>query len=163
MVTVFIWTFRGSSVAWGHAALQVTGGNPAGSIYISWWPQGTGRQTKLPVAPGPLANVYRVPAIANRQYIQDESAEGTPPDWRIDIDGLDETAIKTRWASFKTGANQWSTLSQNCSTTVAQALVAGGADKYAKGLSGWWRSWNTVWSPNDVLLFVRAIQAGQSR
>jgi len=37
MITVYIWSFRGKSAAWGHASMAV------GREYISWWPETPGQ------------------------------------------------------------------------------------------------------------------------
>lgn len=160
MVTVYVWRFRGSGEAWGHASLRVVGGAPAGIAYVSWWPAVSPRTPKYPSAPSPLNQIYSAPAIQRRRLEDDIRDEGMKPDYQILIHGLDEAAIKTWWAGFHTGANRWKTLSQNCSTTVGQALKAGGGDKYAKGFTGWWDSWNCIWTPSDVLRFAQAISHG---
>jgi hypothetical protein len=160
MVVVFIWNYRGKNLAWGHASLLVDEGSPAGRVYISWWPSATGREPIIPYAIGPLQNIYRAPAIKGRNYVQDIRDEEQQPDHRIELHGLDETAIKKWWDNFHRGANQWTTLGQNCSTTVAEALQAGGGDSRTQGISGWWSSWNTVWKPSDVLRYALAIQQG---
>lgn len=185
MVEVFVWDFRGSSVAWGHASMHVGGdyisGNPTGGEYVSWWPQGNGRQPKFPSWAGPLHSIYSVNAISGRAFDddvapEDQGGEGQTPDHRIVLVGLDEEAIKTWWGKFKAdGHHQWSTLSQNCSTTVAMALTAGGGAKFARhagegekswfsrithDIGGWYNSWNTVWKPDDVLHYAQAIEAG---
>ena len=54
----------------------------------------------------------------------------------------------------------WTTLGQNCATTVGRALMIGGADDYSLGASGWWHSWNTVWQPNDVLRYAQEVERG---
>jgi hypothetical protein len=161
MVTVYIWNFRGANVAWGHASMHVTGGDPPGAIYISWWPQNTGRQSKIPRAPGILQNVYSVPAIVGRTYAADVTDEGQAPDHTIDLPGLDESAIKAWWRTMSTDLNaRWTTLGQNCSTTVANALAKGGGDDLTEGVGGWWKQWNVVWKPDDVLDYARAIKSG---
>ncbi len=161
MVTVYIWDYRGADVAWGHASMHVTGGDPAGSIYISWWPQASGRQPKIPHAPGVLGQVYSVPAISGRGYAADVHDEGQVPDHTIHLNGLDETKIKAWWQNLATDLNaRWSTLGQNCSTTVANALAEGGGDDLTEGVGGWWDQWNVVWKPDDVLDYVRAIESG---
>ena len=77
------------------------------------------------------------------------------PDVTISINGLDENAIAVWWNQFKNDPNnKRETLSQNCSTTVAEALKAGNAS------TPWWdfwSSWNIVWTPADVEEFARAI------
>ena len=70
-------------------------------------------------------------------------------------DFLNREAIAVWWNQFKNDPNnKWKTLSQNCSTTVAEALKAGNAS------TPWWdfwSSWNIVWTPADVEELARAI------
>jgi hypothetical protein len=152
MLTAFIWEFRGKSVAWGHASLLVD------ATYVSWWPEGRGR------IPSKVSNqVYSVSPIRNRTLAQDIQAEQQQPDHRILLDGLDEMAIKNWWQSFgltrdgqlyQGPLQPWETLAQNCSTVAARGLSIGGADK----LVPWRKAWNFVWTPNDVLRYLQAIQ-----
>ena len=67
--------------------------------------------------------------------------------------GLDEKKIQEWWQKFKE-TNKWNTLNQNCSTTAADALKAGGAEDY----SSWGSSHNVVWTPNDVKSFSDEIK-----
>ncbi len=159
MVVVYVWTFRGASVAWGHASLLVQGADE--ETYISWWPQARGRAPKISGAPGILRNLYSVSAIQGRTYDDDVRDERQLPDHVVRINGLNEVAIKNWWIELINGADTtWSTLGQNCSTTVARALKAGGGDDKTTGFGGWWDSWNTVWTPNDLLAYALAIQRG---
>ena len=97
MITVYVWNFRGTSVAWGHASMRVNGGSPPGEVYISWWPQGSGRSPKVPG----VDQIYTVTAIRGRTYADDVRDEEQAPDHVIIFSGLDETAIKTWWADFR--------------------------------------------------------------
>jgi hypothetical protein len=162
MIKVIIWDFRGVNVAWGHASMSVDGGEPPGGIYISWWPSRDNRQPKFPKAGGLLRQVYSVQAIMGRTYDDDVQGEDNkPPDHVIRLNGLDETAIKTWWHDLLQSSDTiWSSLGQNCATTVARALKAGGGDDMTTGFGGWWDSWNVVWTPNDVLDYALAIQRG---
>lgn len=164
MVTVFVWNYRGKSEAWGHASMLVNGGTPGGSVYVSWWPEGQGREGSLPFGIGD-GYLYSVPAINGRTFNDDVQGEdGHHPDHTINLEGLDETEIKTWWNKLLNDTqSRWSTLGQNCSTTVARGLMAGGGDKLVKGIGGWWKSWNTVWKPNDVLDYAQAIHDGYSK
>jgi hypothetical protein len=131
------------------------------STYISWWPGGQGRDFKLSRA----LPVYSVPHISDREFETDQEAEGgtgtvRKPDHTIQLSGLDEPRILHWWQAFSAPGNVWSTLGQNCSTTVARALMVGGGDDYAEGIVGWWRSWNTVWRPDNVLKYAEAISRG---
>jgi hypothetical protein len=154
MLSVYVWTFRGKSEAWGHAALQV------GQTYISWWPEKPGQ-----VPSGLHRNIYASHPFRNRSYAEDVAAEERVPDHVVNIDGLDEAAIKGWWQTLglvKDGVQYhgpmqpWDTLRRNCSTVVAQALRQGGGDKYAS----WASVWNFVWTPADVLRYARSIQDG---
>ena len=76
----------------------------------------------------------------------------------IFIKGLDENAMGQWWNSFRT-QNKWKTLSQNCSTTVAEALKAGGGDDHASFLS----AHNLVWTPQSVQDYAGSIVRKISR
>ena len=141
LLTVNIWKYRGSTEAWGHASITLDNNR-----YISWWP-GSNRR-------GPLKyfDIYTATAIPKQTYVDDVHLEGQAPDYRIRIEGLDEAAIEQWWDDFLQ-SHEWKTLSQNCSTTGADALKAGGAAKYAN----WWRLHNIVWTPNDVKALTESI------
>jgi hypothetical protein len=164
-LTVYVWSYRGSTEAWGHASLQLIDGT-----YISWWPS----QPRQPLLPVPfnqmplLGNIYSAPAIPNRTFVADALAEGsdyTPPislapDYAIGITVLNNAPIKNWWAAFSTDPNSlWKTLNQNCSTTVADALFAGDVNRilthneYTKFRA------ITIWTPADVVDFANTIAA----
>jgi len=160
MITVYVWNFRGTSVAWGHASMRVNGGSPPGEVYISWWPQGSGRSPKVPG----VDQIYTVTAIRGRTYADDVRDEEQAPDHVIIFSGLDETAIKTWWADLLRNTHaQWSTLGQNCSTTVAHALASGYGEDLVTGFDGWLDTRNIVWKPDDVLSYALAVQTGIGR
>jgi hypothetical protein len=157
MITVYVWQYRGKNEAWGHASAQVD------RTYISWWPEQPG-QVPSKIHP----NIYASHPYRNRTLAQDTAAEEQAPDHTVQIDGLNETAIKDWWQSFgltRDGVEYqgplppWKTLSQNCSTVVATALRVGGGDKYAT----WWKSWNVVWTPADTLAYAQSIQTGLAK
>ncbi|NNF05900.1 MAG: hypothetical protein HKN21_04005, partial [Candidatus Eisenbacteria bacterium] len=179
MIQVHIWNYRGLKTAMGHASMHV------GASYISWWPAGTSRRFKIPTAIGRAVPLYSVDHIHGQSFDDDKLLEaldansiwdatlGTfvdsttglmvkpmDPDHTITIDGLDEGRILTWWSTFNVPGRQWSTLGQNCATTVGRALMMGGGDDYALGASGWWHSWNMVWQPNDALRYAQAIARG---
>ena len=152
MVTVYIWSFRGKNEAWGHASIQV------GQTYISWWPEKPG-QVPSKIHP----NVYASHPFRNRSYAEDVRDERQPPDHIVQIQGLDENAIKDWWQSFgltRDGVlfqgplQSWDTLNRNCSNVVATALKKGGGDQYAK----WAKSWSLIWTPQDVLRYALSIK-----
>ena len=149
VATVFIWNFLGKDVAWGHASIELDDGT-----YISWWPNHVNRK-EMPL----LSDIYCSDAYPNRTFQDDvDGEEGHQPDWRVAVGGLDHDKIRTWWAGFKT-SHQWCTLSQNCSTTVADAIWAGGASGILTPRET--ANWESVvvWVPNDVLSFAQAIDA----
>ena len=149
LLTVHIWDYRGKDVAWGHASITLDDGT-----HISWWPQAQGRNRKKH-----FPMLYSVDAN-NPQTMQDDiSMEGQCQDKDIKIDGLDEQAIKDWWKEYQQN-NKWKTLSQNCSTTVALALRAGGA---RVRLLDWGKAHNIVWTPSDVDAFSEAINRYHSQ
>jgi hypothetical protein len=155
MIHVYVWDYRGSTEAWGHASMAV------GPTYISWWPGGEGRRYKL----SDHVPIYSVAHIVNQTFDDDKELEGDggsprQPDHTITLNGLEERRIGHWWSTYSKPGNTWTTLGKNCSTTVARALMVGGGDDYAEGFSGWWRSWNTVWTPNNVRSYAQAIKHG---
>ena len=140
MVEVLVWNFfeRGNL---GHAALKV------GGEYVSWWPQGAAslKDGRMPGTPSDEASDY--------------ASEGSAPDHRIRINGLNEDAICRWWHGFRDGA-EYRLFVQNCSTVVALALKAGGGTARTSGLGFALDSWNLVWTPDDVRRYAEAIQRG---
>jgi len=158
MIRVHVWNFLGSSQAWGHASLHIN------HEYISWWPGGENRHPKLTNG----VPVYSVAHIQGQTYKDDQHLEARdpkgeipqPPDHTIPLNGLDEKRILTWWKMYSRPGRPWTTLGQNCSTTVARAMALGGGDDYSEGFGGWWASWNTIWTPADVLRYAQAIARG---
>jgi hypothetical protein len=143
MVILRIWNFA-KGERWGHSSLQVGGPPPAG-IYISWWP-------------GDLAGKY--PTFAEGMKLeQDLALEGTP-DATFNLDGLDERAIKFWWMRWRGSSTMYVVAGKNCSSTVAKALQAGGADSLVS--SGGWKSPPAFWTPASLSAYARAIRAGQA-
>jgi RHS repeat-associated protein len=141
-LTVHIWNYRGKNVAWGHASVTLENGT-----HISWWPSTEGRAGLLR-----FMNIYTADANDPQEFATDVKWEGQKPDYQIKIKGLDEKKIEKWWDELKKN-NQWKTLSQNCSTTAADALKAGGAEDY----SSWGSSHYIIWTPNDVKDFAYEI------
>lgn len=155
-VTVYSWKFIPSGELgwfWGHASLMLADGT-----YISWWPTNNPvNSLRKPLNQMPLlSRIYSSPAVPNVTYDQDVAAETRPPDFVVNVFGLNQADILNWWNGFK-GSHEWSSLSQNCSTTVADALWAGGAgeildyDSLVAFLSMF------VWTPNDIVLFAQRI------
>ena len=143
MVTVYIWDARYAGGSVGHVAMAITGGQPAGATYISWWPA----KRRLDVIS------VGVPRVIHTSLEEDEGprGEGRKPDHTIQLQGLDETAIKAFWKRWAQNAN-YQGLLFSCATTVGWALKQGGGDRYA-------RSWTDpkVWTPADLLSYALAI------
>ena len=111
MITLYIWnTVKGDR--WGHTSLELDG-----RVYISWWP-------------GDLDG--RLPTFAeNNTFQKDIELEGQP-NHQIAITGLDEREIKKWWMNWRGNSRFYVAVGKNCSSTVAEALQAGGGDEYAK-------------------------------
>jgi hypothetical protein len=154
MVTVYVWNYRGKTVAWGHASMQ------CGDKYMSWWPEPAPRVPWTKAAP----QIYDAHPFVLRRFEDDVRDEGMRPDWTIRINGLDEERIKGWWKGYNPQAHDmygppsapWSTITSNCSKIVAMALDEGGGQQYAPVL----KSRNVVWTPNDVRVYAEAVRAG---
>jgi hypothetical protein len=175
MIRVHVWNYRGLKTAMGHASMHVEG------EYISWWPAGENRRFKA----GSLLPLYSVDHIHGQSFEDDQLLEALDensewdaargawidlstgkavvplaPHHNIPLNGLDEPRILAWWGKFNAPGRDWSTLGQNCATTVGRALMMGGGDDYSLGAKGWWHSWNMVWQPNDVHKYAVQIQRG---
>lgn len=157
MITVYRWDLRypGSATGFrvGHVSLRVTGGTPAGDIYMSWFPTEHGSLSS--------------PARRGQTFEQDVHEEGTQPldSLRVGTEQktLDETAMKAWWARFLQNPPQWSLYDTNCSQLVIEALRAGGSDRYLGGATLGvppWRSWSVVWRPWQIPAYIAAVNKG---
>ena len=90
----------------------------AGSAYISWMPAEIGPTGTVP-------DYYLNATIPNGLQL-DHDAEGRPP-LQVEIEGLNEQAILNWWLQYKKNPH-FNIVGRNCSTTVAKALQAGGAE-----------------------------------
>jgi len=142
-LTVHIWNYQGKDIAWGHASLTLEDGT-----HISWWPSEQGRERNKFIS-----EIYTAPANDPQTFLKDVAFEGQKPDHQIRIIGLDEKKIEKWWLEFKK-THQWKTLSQNCSTTAADALKEGGGE----GHSSFPKSHNLIWTPNNVKEFANDIK-----
>jgi RHS repeat-associated protein len=152
LLVVHIWNYLGSigpNRAFGHASITLDD-----DTYISWWPS----NSRSPLIPG--TPLYSAPPFLEG-YEKDVLWEKGGPNANIRISGLDEAAIEKWWNEFK-GNHQWSTLSQNCSTTAVQALAAGGADFYSVLGGGVPSFYNLVWTPSDVSSYANSVNTGIS-
>jgi hypothetical protein len=149
MITVCVWKpmrIEGEKNV-GHASMKV-----GDNTYISWWPDES-------------ATFGNYHPIRNKNYESDVRDEGHPPDFEIQIDGLDEQKIIDWWTSFglvRGGEDlqgpmlPYNLISQNCSTVVALGLKAGDGDRYA----GWYTSHCIVWRPMTVVDYAFSIRKG---
>jgi hypothetical protein len=168
MITVLVWNRSGGGSCgrfWGdpdagvgHAAMEIGGGEPAGAIYVSWWPRGDTFGDVLVGTPA-----FRSRTLA--QEIRDEG--GAPPDHRIRIpgcgenpadNGLDESAIKAWWAEWRRDPT-YRLADRSCCTAVVRGLLAGGAEEYASGTLSINPS-AIVWGPSDVVAIANACVEG---
>lgn len=159
MVKVYVWDFRGSTKGWGHASMEV------GNTYISWWPRPegqtkTGRLRLLP-------QIFAAHPYRDQDLGDDEGFEQRSPDHTVCLKKLDEQAIRNWWQSFglrrdgimyEGPLQAWRTLEMNCSTVVATGLTIGGGRA-----SGYTKSLQSIWRPNDVLAYALAIRAADER
>jgi hypothetical protein len=117
--------------------------------YISWWPDAAPRTSKKTPCGCNKDNMYHAPAIVGRQLEDDVRDEERPADRIIHIDGLDEAAIAAWWDAFKNNPNGvWDSTKQNCSTTVYNAINAGGGFSTAE----------PVWSPDIVAIYAEEVK-----
>jgi hypothetical protein len=150
-LTIYVWDYLGKNVAWGHVSCRLDDGT-----YISWWPSGIDRVPKLQSVP----NVYSAPARDPQTYDDDVRFEYGAVPTAFQVTGLDHKAILAWWQTFK-ATHRWETFTQNCATTVAQALWAGDAAKLLSAAA--WVRWSVpgVWTPDQLLAFGADINAGQ--
>ena len=142
-----MWEFCGKKEAWGHSSLRLSNGR-----YVSWWPAipySTLSAVKQLMSP--------VPADKNRSYDDDVAGEEQDPDNVYRIPGLDEAAIDAWWIIFKS-SHEYVLMTQNCSTTVKDALKAGGAwerlsEEQRKKFDD-----IAVWTPKDVVDLCKALK-----
>ena len=137
---MYLWNSQGSSGGvigrWGHASMTLENGT-----HISWTPNDN---AWWPIRSSPAREV--------RDLDEDIGREKGSPDLQIRILGLDEVAIEAWWGQFQR-THVWKTFSQNCATTIADALGAGKAPD--------WSVWNAnapVWSPAFVGAYARNLQ-----
>ena len=144
LLDVYIWNYTGSGPDdnWGHASVMLDDGT-----YVSWWP-GSNRTP----ANSDVYEADPLPADYSRdrqlEGMDRGHPEGIDPDEVIHIDGLDEHSIEKWWNKYKT-THKWKTISRNCSTTAADALMAGGAPP----------AYVPMWTPKDVLNYAKAVQS----
>jgi hypothetical protein len=117
MVTLYTWVPHDSDV--GHSSMLVSGGDPAGSIYISWWPDHGGKLASLISCPAKVDHV--VPKSVENDVVLED---GEKPFFRTEINGLNETKIKEFWANWQKNPT-FGILHRNCAVTTRKGLDAG--------------------------------------
>jgi hypothetical protein len=148
------WGIEGASV--GHAAMEIAGGDPAGVVYVSWWPRAETFWNAL----------VGTPAHAQRTLEQEIAAECAPPDHRIRIpglgdghagNGLDQTAMKAWWQAWQRDST-YRLVDRSCCTTIVRGLLAGQAERYTGTILI--NPSAVVWGPGDVVAIADACAAG---
>ncbi|MEX8519918.1 MAG: hypothetical protein AB3X44_15515 [Leptothrix sp. (in: b-proteobacteria)] len=172
-VKVYIWEFdprgligRGNV---GHTSILIctdgSHGTQNKTTYLSWWPKGGeggfgNMEHDRPRAYGARGKE------ATRDDHQDDQARVTDKDreegsakWKFRIEAgispplmhmfVDELIVGSVKTSMLAKPKAYNGATQNCSTTVAHCLRAGGADTYVK-----WPD-HSIWTPNDVYRYVR--------
>jgi RHS repeat-associated protein len=157
LLKVFIWRMAGGNA--GHASVLLDN-----DTYISWWPK-KDCGCKGPVD-GPsnmlfLTGMFPEPAEPMATLQGDERAEGGPADTTITITGLNEGNIQTWWDNFQKSHDTYNPIFQNCATTAADALAAGGGVFY--GLLGGGIPVRLPWTPSGVESFANSINSGLHR
>jgi hypothetical protein len=143
MVNLYAWNARAIHGSPGHAALEVLS---RARIYISWWPIdfSFGKPTV------PLGGFVQSSPHLNLN--EDIEYEKRQPDHRLGVYGLNETAILDFWRVWNQH-NRYRLYNQSCATTVADALTAGGGNKYAPQYS----KRRISWTPAAVYEYALAI------
>ena len=147
---VWIWNYQGTKTAFGHASMEVYGGDPHGTYYISWWPNCSAAGGKKEEYFG-MCEPKR-----SRTFAKDiESEFDNRPDRHVLLDGLDDTKMKVFWDDLTTDHRaKWSASTTNCAAVVMTALRAGGADRYFSFFddvvfdvfhTNWW-----TWTPDSA-------------
>jgi hypothetical protein len=150
LLDVYVWRPRPGD-AFGHSAIILADGTN-----ISWWP-GNPRTPKYPHCGCARDNIYSAPNIPNQKVLDGpdsaQAIEEHPPDAVVHLGLLNEAAILAWWDKYKANNHTWDSLSPNCSTIVAEALLVGGAPPVT-GLPIFGASGQGVWSPVDIEIFA---------
>lgn len=174
-VKVYIWEFDPRGLVGqgnvGHASILICTDGTSGSLnkttYLSWWPKG---------GEGGLGNYDHDRPRAYGQRGKDatyadhrpdqarttdksEGREGDSAKWKFRIEAgispslmhmfVDELVAGSVRTSMLAKPKAYNFATQNCSTTVAHCLRAGGADAYVN-----WPD-HSIWTPNNVYGYVR--------
>lgn len=147
--TVYVWGWQGLGRAWGHVSMRLSD-----DTYISWYPIDIDSK-RIPF----VSDIYTAPARDPQTFEDDVQLEDKrQPDTIVSVFGLNEANIKKWWVEFKERQHYWSSLTQNCATTVSQAFFAGGARAILNGREDEEIDAVHVWAPWDILTFASFIQ-----
>jgi hypothetical protein len=154
VITVYRWDLTGPKTASGfrvgHVSMMVTGGDPAGSAYISWsperpWPSSKAREHLT------LEEDIRLEHGAPIEVLP----IGTPNKT------LDEGKIKDWWLGVLKSPPRWTLYDTNCAQIVIDAMRVGGSEDYLpKGPWGFYVGKATVWRPWIIPDYVRRVNEG---
>ncbi len=134
MVIVYIWESHAKrhDVHVGHAALEIIG-----QQYISFWPRSAEDDQLKKVQKKQSLSLrtvtWAVPHIISHSYEEDCQEIGRSADHIIPLYHLNEVAMMRRWDRK---IKRYNILMHNCSTVVADLLVAGYAHNYGRATRG---------------------------
>jgi hypothetical protein len=184
-LTVHVWTF--TLEAWGHASLTLPDGThiswwPSGNPKeesIMDLDEKVRATLPAPVAQlissgaWATADVYSAPAFPGQTFQNDmedeapdivlpngktERGPDKPPDYQMPITVLDVPGIKAWWDTFRNDPNNlWKTFTQNCSTTIADALYKGNVQFIPFQILRRFPSIPGLWTPTDIMNFANNI------
>lgn len=146
LADVYYW--KGYNGDWGHSSIRLNDGT-----YISWWPVDYNHDFPLSSL---TDDYFTADARPDESFTNDVDLEGHYPNEEIHIDGLDEDAIRRWWDKYKK-SHRFNSAFQNCSTTVFDALSAGGSHDVLPGYP-----YPEIWSPEDVRDYSHALQSALS-
>ena len=151
---VFIWDNRSTSLNFGHAGLLLSD-----ETYITYWADGSpkfrlGSSFKA-VKGSPDRDSVKWPDPCATPRFADSINE---PRIVIAFSNLNEDAMRQWWDSFWDSSPTYRPASQNCSTVVYQALVAGGIlnnlpDYVLDDIEG-----TPVWTPMNLMRLCAIVQ-----
>lgn len=134
---VFVWDYYNINRV-GHASMLLSDGT-----YISWWPL-DGTIKTIPF----VEQTWEGTGTAVPDYSEDYDSEGSTHANSFRVWGIDNDAVKAWWDGFKGVEGQkWKLTSQNCSTIVYKAILAGGV------IPDRWKSQTEAvpaWTPNRI-------------
>jgi len=172
-IVVCYWSNAGSArKVSGHIACKIhgtgfTGGGKADTCFINWAPRSRRNGGDLRNVLGPLRKTDVI-GIGMKgmhdtdrfTYRGDSEAMGEPANEKQLVPamqetgtfGLDVVAMYDWWRVFaQYNRSGWSMLRRNCSSVVAKALMAGGAEKYVKAPK------TAIWTPNAVYNWAKKL------